>query len=169
MSFLGSIPSLSRPRGHALVLAHVDVVAAQIVQAVREAVLVDQRGRNHGIDDPAFDLHALGPEPARVVGGVVHHHRQILARQQLGQPAHGHLGVEVVPILVTDREVPLLVAGRDGDADDEAVVASPAGAERRQVRVTCLEVEGDLSGSREVWILGRDVPVLLDLPELQSL
>jgi hypothetical protein len=62
----------------------------------------------------------------------------------LAQPLHRHLCIEVVAVSVADGEVPLPVARSHSDTYDEAVLARPAGAERRQVRVTCLKVNRDL-------------------------
>ena len=58
---------------HLLVLGHADVVAAEVVQAVAEAVLVDHGASDHGVNNPTLHFHTLCQQPAEVVGGIVHH------------------------------------------------------------------------------------------------
>jgi len=131
-------PVLGCSAQHLLVLAHVDVVAAQIVQAVREAVLVHDGAGDHRVNNSTLNVNPLCAQPAQIVGGVVHDLVDVRRSHLLGEPLEGHPRIEVVAVLVADREVPSLIARGDGNAHDEPVVARPAGPQCREVRVASL-------------------------------
>ena len=142
-----------------LVLPHSEVVLAQEVEAVGHAVLVQERGGQHGVNDWALNINTLGHEPARIVAGVVHDLRHVGRGELLGQPAHRRLLVEVRPFCMGDGEVAGEVPGRDGDADDLAVLGCPARPHLRQLRVPRLEVDGHQRVSRQVRELGGHEPL----------
>ncbi len=121
------------------------VVKAKAVQAVGEAVLVQQRRGDHGVHDLAVDLEAGGREPAQIVGGVVHHLVGGQKHDIFDPPLHAGL-VKVAPTLVGNGIVPFPAVHGDGVADDEAVVARPARAEGFHVRITGLQVDRNLLG-----------------------
>jgi hypothetical protein len=163
-------PILCCSAQHLLVLAHVDVVAAKVVQAVGEPILVDQRSGNHGVNDSPLNVNPFSAQPACVVGGVVHDLVDVRRGHLFGEPLERHLWVKVVPVLVADREVPSLVSSRHRDAHDEPVLARPTRPECGQVRVASLKVDRNLRILCQVWVLDRDVPILFKLfAEVNSL
>ena len=156
-------PLFRRSAQEPLVLAHVDVVLAEVVEAIGPAVLIDDGSGDHRVDDPALDVDPLGTQPPSVVGGVVHDLVDVRRGHLPLQPPHGHLGVEVVAVLVTDWEVPVVVASGYSHPDDVAIVARPTGTKRGQMRVVCFKVNGDLLVPGQIRVLGRHGPIDFDV------
>ena len=144
---LGVEPHLLRriPQG-ALVLAFVEIVEAEVVERVAEAVLIEEGSGDHRVGDVPLDLDTFVPHPANVIHGVVEDVGAVGVRADVGQPAQGHARIEVAPVCMADGEVPRGPFDGDSNADDVALASGPASTGLIQPGIVGLKIDCDKQG-----------------------
>ena len=144
---LGVEPHLLRRLAQgALVLALVQVVEAEVVERVAEAVLVKEGSGHHRVGDVPLDLDTLAAHPTNVVHGVVEDVGAVRVRADVGQPAQGHARIEVAPVCMADGEVPRGPLDGDSDANDVPLAGGPPSPRLLQPGVVGLKIYRDKLG-----------------------
>ena len=144
-----------------LALGFLEVVPAKRIERIAEAVLIDQRRRDHGVHDLAGHFDPFAAQPTHVVHRIVKDVRGIRLVADILQPTQGRLGIEVRTVLMADREVPSLTWNRDSHANDVSLLGCPAGSRFFQMRVVGFKIDCYLRNPRQIRELLRHHPLRL--------
>ena len=119
------------------------IIVADRVERVAEAVFVKQGRGQHGVEHLAFQVNAKALEPANVVGRV----EENLVRRVVGylflEPAHDNATVQIAAALMGNGQVCVKPCVCDGKPDHIAVAGGPSRTVGLEPWVFSLQVDGD--------------------------